>query len=97
MQEKRAACAIGDDLKSKGIPASPLTIESHYSVQFLAELWQLNESTVRRMFEDLPDVFKVGKGKKRKNGKREYYTLRIPASVAEREYRARLSAREKAV
>lgn len=77
------------------LPPSPLLLETHYSVQFLAELWKLDESTVRRWFENAPGVLKVGKAKKRKNGTREYYTLRIPASVAQREYDARSIANER--
>jgi hypothetical protein len=79
----------------KGIPDSPLPLEQHHSVQFLAEMWSLDESTVRRWFENAPGVLKIGKAKKRKNGTREYYTLRIPNSVAQREYEARVVAPEK--
>lgn len=67
------------------------SLEPHYSVQVLAELWRLDESTIRRMFESAPGVLKLGNDR-RKKGKREYYILRIPASVAQREYQRRLIA-----
>lgn len=69
----------------------PSSLEPHYSVQVLAELWRLDESTIRRIFEATPGVLRLGSDKKRR-GKREYFTLRIPASVAEREYRLRVVA-----
>lgn len=75
----------------KAIPDSPIILEPHHSVQFYAELWSLDETTVRRMFENEPDVLRITKGQKRKNGTREYVTLRIPYSVAERVYRKRMT------
>ncbi|MFZ0589451.1 MAG: hypothetical protein WAM39_03100 [Bryobacteraceae bacterium] len=45
----------GNDDESKtptNRPASSL--EPHYSVQVLAELWRLDESTIRRIFEGAP-------------------------------------------
>jgi hypothetical protein len=60
-------------------------------VQVLAELWRLDESTIRRIFEAAPGVLRLGNDKRR-SGKREYFTLRIPASVAEREYQRRVVA-----
>jgi hypothetical protein len=71
------------------LPASSL--EPHYSVQVLAELWRLDESTIRRIFETAPGVLRLGNDKRR-GGKRDYFTLRIPASVAEREYQRRIVA-----
>jgi hypothetical protein len=70
-----------------GLP--PASLEPHFSVQVLAELWRLDESTVRRIFEAAPGVLRLG-GDTRRNGKRDYFTLRIPASVAEREYQRRV-------
>ena len=67
------------------------SLEPHYSVQVLAELWRLDESTIRRIFEFAPGVLRLGSDKRRR-GKREYFTLRIPASVAEREYQRRIVA-----
>jgi hypothetical protein len=67
------------------------SLEPHYSVQVLAELWRLDESTVRRIFEAAPGVLRLG-NETRRNGKRNYFTLRIPASVAEREHQRRVVA-----
>ena len=67
------------------------SLEPHYSVQVLAELWRLDESTIRRIFEAAPGVLRLGNDRRR-SGKRDYFTLRIPASVAEREYRRRIVA-----
>ncbi len=67
------------------------SLEPHYSVQVLAELWRLDESTVRRIFEAAPGVLRLG-NETRRSGKRDYFTLRIPASVAEREHQRRVVA-----
>lgn len=58
-----------------------------YTPRDLAELWQLSEQTIRRLFQDLPGVLKIGDRSPR--GKRGYVTLRIPASVAEHVFRER--------
>jgi hypothetical protein len=77
---------------SPGDPvSSPSSLEPHYSVQVLAELWRLDESTIRRIFEGAPGVLRLG-NERRRSGKREYFTLRIPASIAEREYQRRIVA-----
>jgi len=51
----------------------------------------VDESTIRRIFEAAPGVLRLGSDTRR-SGKRDYFTLRIPASVAEREYRRRVAA-----
>jgi hypothetical protein len=82
----------GNHSQSRSLTSlSTSSLEPHYSVQVLAELWRLDESTVRRMFEAAPGVLRLGNDKRRR-GKREYFTLRIPASVAEREYQRRIVA-----
>lgn len=43
------------------------------------------------MFESAPGVLRLG-NERRRSGEREYFTLRIPASVAEREYQGRIVA-----
>ena len=53
----------------------------------LAELWQLSEQSIRRLFIDVPGVFKIGENNQR--GKRSYVTLRIQAQVVERIFRER--------
>jgi len=68
-------------------PVQTDPFERHYTPKELAELWRLDESTVRRMFQDEPGVLKIGETGRR--GKRDYVTLRIPPSTAARFYRAR--------
>ena len=62
--------------------AEEISVEKHYSVPELAELWQLSEKTIRRIFENESGVIVWGVGETR--FKRRYRTLRIPASVVER-------------
>ena len=56
--------------------------EKHYSVNELAVLWNLSKQTIRRLFQDEPDVVRIGENDVRR--KRAYVTLRIPESVARR-------------
>jgi len=63
--------------------ASALRIDPYYSVQFYAELWGLSVTTISRWFREEPGVLKIAEAKR---GKREYKTLRIPWSVAQRVY-----------
>jgi hypothetical protein len=74
-----------------GDPVDLSALEPHFSVQVLAEMWRLDESTIRRIFEDAPGVLRLA-NERRRSGKREYVTLRIPASVAQREYERRIVA-----
>jgi hypothetical protein len=82
--------------QSKRMPARaepPLPTGEHlYSPAELAKVLSLDPSTVRRLFLDEPGVIKLGK-ENRHDGKREYLTLRIPASVAQRVLRERTSRR----
>ena len=84
-----------DNGSSTTNPEAPVfpdsALEPHYSVQVLAELWRLDESTIRRIFEDVPGVLRIGT-ERRRGGKRDYVTLRIPASIASREYQKRVVA-----
>lgn len=59
-------------------PANPPGLERHYTPHQVAELWNLDESTVRRVFIDEPGVFKLARPYGRK---RQHITLRIPESV----------------
>jgi hypothetical protein len=63
-------------------------IERHFTPQEIAESWVLDESTIRRIFIDEPGVLKLGKANRR-DGKRDYVTLRIPQSVLQRVYQRR--------
>ena len=65
---------------------TPVTFaEHHYRVKELAALWNLSPAAVRRLFRDEPGVLRYGRPKK--GHQRDYASLRIPASVAERVYR----------
>ena len=63
-------------------------LEHHFTPKQLGELWGLDESTIRRLFQDVPGVLRIGKTGRR-DGKREYLSLRIPESVAMRVHRER--------
>ena len=65
--------------------------ERHYSLAQLAEQWNLSEDTVRRIFENEPDVL-IFENPERGSSRRRR-TMRIPESVAGRVYR-RLSTRQ---
>ena len=60
-------------------------IEKHYTVLELAELWNLSENTIRRIFENEPGVLRWGSREGR--FKRRYTTLRIPETVVLRVHR----------
>ena len=65
-----------------------VALERHFTAKELAELWALDETTIRRMFQDEPDVLKIGRANRR-DGKRDYISLRIPESVALRIHQQR--------
>ncbi len=69
--------------------AVPDPLERHFSPEVLAQIWGFDTSTIRRMFQDEPGVLKVGKSGRR-DGKRDYVTLRIPESVVQRVYREKV-------
>jgi hypothetical protein len=53
-----------------------------FTAEELAASKKLHPATVRKIFIDEPGVIRLGHGGRR--GKRQYYTLRIPHSVAVR-------------
>jgi len=61
------------------------SLEKHYSIQDLGKLWQLSPQTIRRLFQNEPEVIEIGNPAARR--KRRYTTLRIPESVALRVHR----------
>jgi hypothetical protein len=67
---------------------SEMAFARHFTAMELAEIWKLDETTIRRIFLDEPGVLKIGKSNRR-DGKRDYVTLRIPESVALRVYQKR--------
>ena len=84
------AAKSGSDRQLGEAPGSCL-FERHFSPAELAEVWNLSEDTVRRLFEKEPGVIVFENPAKRDT--RRHRTLRIPESVAERLYR-RLSISE---
>ena len=67
------------------VPEQPgvIAFQRHYTPKELAAVWRLDETTIRRLFIDEPGVLKIGKSGRR-DGKRDYLSLRIPESVAQR-------------
>ncbi len=72
-------------LSHDAIKVDETSAEKHYSVLELAELWNLSENTIRRIFENEPGVLKWGSREGR--FKRRYTTLRIPETVVLRVHR----------
>jgi hypothetical protein len=64
---------------------SDLSLEKHYSVVEISQLWSLSEKTVRKIFENEPGVIQWGSGET--SGKRGYRTLRVPETVLQRVHR----------
>lgn len=56
-------------LEQSEVGSTPAFDEPHYSVAELAGIWRLDQSTIRRMFQDEPGVLKIGKAGRR-DGKR---------------------------
>lgn len=67
--------------------ASANQVEQHLTAKELAELWALDQSTIRRLFRDEPGVLRIPHLSR--HGKRDYVSLRIPASVAARVHERR--------
>ena len=61
-----------------------------YTPHDLAERHKLHVETVRKLFRDEPGVIRLGHSRGRR---RQYFTLRIPASAAERVFR-RMTVRD---
>ena len=73
------------------IEPQPVVVDPHYSPQLYAELRGMSASTVVRWFQDTDGVLKLSTPSN--NGKRTRVELRIPFSLAMREYRSRTSQR----
>lgn len=74
-----------DSTKSRNDSLGPPLINGEYlyTPVELAKLLSRDVSTIRRMFVDEEGVIRFGKANRR-DGKRDYVTLRIPASVVQR-------------
>ena len=51
------------DLSNNPTALSPLELEKHYTVAQVAAAWALSPSTIRRYFEGLPGVIRIGRAK----------------------------------
>jgi len=86
---RTAPAAINSIREAPGpAKATVVAFERHFTTRDLAELWKFDETTIRRIFQDQPGVFKVGRTNRR-DGKRDYVTLRIPESVVLRVHQER--------
>ena len=63
-------------------------VERHYTVEEIAELWQLSKDAIRRLFRNEPGVL-VLSGPISRVRKRPYKTIRIPESVVRRVHKRR--------
>ena len=59
-------------------------IEKHFTVSQIAELGGIGESTVRRLFEDMPGVLRISQPVIQQRKRRPKVTLRVPASLLDR-------------
>jgi hypothetical protein len=69
---------------------SPIATERHYRVHEIAKMWAISAGKVRRLFQDVEGVLKLGQSSvltSRK--KRPYITLLIPESVLQRFHQQR--------
>jgi hypothetical protein len=73
-----------DFVLSASDPQPPVELERHYSVAEVAEAWGLSPDTIRRHFENIPGVIRIGHAATKK--KKKYVTLRIPARVLRAEH-----------
>jgi len=65
-------------------------LQRYYSVQEIAESWQLSKDKVRELFRNEDGVLRIPSSNE-KRGQRAYETLRVPACVLAR-VQARLSS-----
>jgi hypothetical protein len=63
-------------------PSTSRALEPHFSIQEIAESWNLSPSAVREIFRSEPGVVRMGRPRSR--FRRSYTTLRVPRSVLER-------------
>ena len=66
----------------------PEVSDEHFTPKELAAAWRVDQTTIRRIFLDMPGVLKLGR-RVAGRGKRSHVTLRIPREIAERVYRER--------
>jgi hypothetical protein len=79
----------GNNPRQEALPKPIAAFEErHYTVAEIGALWNLSIDSVRKLFRNEPGVLAIGTIRAR--GKRQYLTLRIPASVLERVHRQKL-------
>lgn len=57
-----------------------MSVERHFTIVEIAQFWGLSKDTVRAVFQNRPDVLRIGRPSSTKN-KRHYVSLRVPESV----------------
>jgi hypothetical protein len=62
-----------------------LAFERHFTIKQIAGLWALSEDVVRRLFENDPDIVRVGHDEQLHL--RRHWTFTIPESVVRRIHR----------
>lgn len=62
----------------------PVEVDRHYTVTEVAQMWAVSRDTIRRHFEAVPGVLRLGHAETK--SKRRYVTLRIPARVLHAEH-----------
>jgi hypothetical protein len=68
-----------------GVEVSPIATEQHFSVQEVAQMWNLSEDSVRRLFADEPGVLQISMPRLQKNRRHKpHVRLSIPLSVLTR-------------
>jgi hypothetical protein len=67
------------------VAVGDIALERHYRVRDVAEMWQVSDDTVRKVFRDEPGVLAVGSEESR--FRRGYVTLLIPESVVKAVHR----------
>ena len=63
--------------------------ERHYRILEVSKLWGISAEKVRRLFQDVDGVLKLGEPGLAKRKKRPYVTLLIPESVLTRFHQQR--------
>jgi hypothetical protein len=61
-------------------------LEPHYSVKQVAEAWNINKQTVRRLFDGMPGVLRISQPVLLQRKRKPRVTLRVPASLVDRAY-----------
>ncbi len=62
-----------------------VAFERHFSIKEVAETWSLSEDVVRRLFENEPDIIRIGHGETLH--RRRHWTFKIPESAMRRVHR----------